>query len=369
MDYKSRIKALRKELGNRNLNGIIIVNPSNRRYLSGFTGSAGVLYIDSRSAFIATDSRYYIQVKQQCPDFTLLKTGYSSPYAEFMKRKKLVGKRIAFESDTMTVSSLKAMRKLTKGVKLVPTERIVMLLRSIKCPDEIKNIQAAQNITDNCFKMLMNKVKTGMTEKEIAWMIEVFQREAGAKEDSFDAIVASGPNSALPHAVPSGRKVKKGEPLLFDYGCRLNGYCSDMTRMIFFGKPSAKMEMIYNRVLEAHLMVYEMSSPGTKVADVDKISRDYIYSSRWKNADLMGESKGQARYEHGLGHGVGIDVHELPVLSQRMKTDLLKVGQVVTNEPGIYVEGEGGVRIEDMMHITEDGAISLTKSPKEMIVL
>lgn len=369
MDYKSRIKSLRKELRNKNLDGIIIVNPSNRLYLSGFTGSAGVLFIDSRSAFIATDSRYYIQVKHQCPDFTILKTGYSSPYAEFMKRKKLQEKRIGFESDTLTVSALKAMRTKMKGVNLVPTERIVLLIRSIKSPDEIKNLQAAQKITDNCFKMLLNKAKPGMTEKEIAWMIEVFQREAGAQEDSFDAIVASGPNSALPHAVPTSRKVKKGELLLFDYGCRLNEYCSDMTRVIFFGKPSAKMEMVYNRVLEAHLMVYEMSNPGTKVADVDKISRDYIYSSKWKNSDLMGESKGQARYEHGLGHGVGIDVHEFPVLSQRMKNDLLKVGHVVTNEPGIYIEGEGGVRIEDMMHITDEGAVSLTKSPKEMIVL
>lgn len=369
MDYKSRIKAIRKELGNQNIDGIMIENPSNRRYLSGFTGSAGVLYIDSRCALIAADSRYYIQAEQQCPDFTLLKTGHSSPYAEFMKSKKLPGKRIGFESDTLTVSALKAIRKIMKGVKLVPTERIALLIRSIKQPDEIENIQAAQKITDNCFEMLMNKVKPGMTEKEIAWMIEVFQREAGAEEDSFAAIVASGPNSALPHAVPTSRKLETNEPLLFDFGCRLNGYCSDMTRVIFFGKPSDKMEMIYHRVLEAHLMVFEMSSPGIKVVDVDRISRDYIYSSKWNNADLMGEAKGQGRYEHGLGHGVGIDVHELPVLSQKLKKDLLKVGHVVTNEPGIYVEGEGGVRIEDMMHITEDGAISLTKSPKEMIVL
>ena len=369
MDFKLRIKELRKELRRQKLDGIMIDSPSNRRYMSGFTGSAGVLFISSRNAFIAADSRYYIQVKEQCPDFTLLKTANSSAYLQFMKRKKLEGKRIGFESDLTSVASLKAIRKIMKGVKLVPTQRIVMLLRSIKYPEEIKIIHAAQNITDKCFKMLTETVKPGMTEKKIAWMIEVFQREHGADEMSFDPIVASGPNSALPHAVPTNRKVKKHEPLLFDFGCRLNGYCSDMTRVIFFGKPSAKMIMIYNRVLETHLMVFELSNPGTMVADIDKISRDYIYSTKWKKNDLMGESKGQGRYEHGLGHGVGIDVHELPVLSVKMKNDILKPGHIVTDEPGIYVEGEGGVRIEDMMHITEDGAVSLTKSLKELMIL
>lgn len=369
MNYKSRIKELRKELRKQNLDGIMIESASNRRYLSGFTGSAGVLFIDSKSAFIAADSRYYIQAKKQCPDFTLLKTSNASPYLQFINRKKLDGKRIGFEADMTSVAFLKLLKKLMKGVKLIPTQRIVLLHRSIKYPEEIKEIKAAQSITDNCFQMLTRKVKPGMTEKEIAWMIEVFQREQGASEMSFDPIVASGPNSALPHAIPTNRKVKKNEPLLFDFGCKLNGYCSDMTRTIFFGKPSAKMELVYNRVLEAHLMVYELSNPGTKVADIDKISREFIYSSKLKNTKLMGEAKGKGRYEHGLGHGVGLDVHELPVLSFKMKNEILKPGHVVTDEPGIYVEGEGGVRIEDMMHITKDGAISLTKSPKELMVL
>ena len=159
MDYKLRIKELRKELRKQKLDGIMLESPSNRRYLSGFTGSAGVLFIDSRSAFIAADSRYYIQAKKQCPDFTLLKTGNASPYMQFVNRKKLEGKRIGFESALTSVALLKNIKKIMKGVKLVPTQRIGMLLRSIKYPEEIKAIQAAQNITDKCFTMLTKKVK------------------------------------------------------------------------------------------------------------------------------------------------------------------------------------------------------------------
>ena len=369
MNYKDRIKTLRKELKKNKLDGIIIDNPFNRRYFSGFTGSFGALFIDSRSAYISTDSRYFIQVKRQCPDFTLLPVGKTSVYGNFMKKKKLVGKRIGFEADSVTVSALKAVKKILKGVKLVGTNRIPIHIRSIKTDDEVKEITAAQKITDNCFKWLMNTLKPGMTEIDIAWKMEVFMREKGASGVSFDVIMASGPNSALPHAVPTNRKIKKGEPLLFDFGCTVNGYHSDMTRVLFLGKPSKKMELVYKRVLETHLMVFELSQPGTKVSDIDTVSRDYIYRTKWNGKNLMGETKGQGRYEHGLGHGVGLEVHELPVLSFKIPKDVLKAGQIVTNEPGIYIEGEGGVRIEDMMHITEDGPVSLTNSPKEMIIL
>ncbi|MFH1515751.1 MAG: Xaa-Pro peptidase family protein [bacterium] len=369
MNYKNRIKALRKELRENKLDGIIIDNPVNRRYFSGFTGSFGALFIDSRNAYISTDSRYFIQVKRQCPDFTLLPVGKTSVYENFMQKKKLEGKRIGFEADFLSITSLKTVKKILMGVKLVGTNRIPIQIRSIKTDDEIKEIIAAQKITDDCFTWLINTLKPGMTEIDIAWKMEVFMREKGASAISFDVIMASGPNSALPHAVPTNRKIKKGEPLLFDFGCTVNGYNSDMTRVFFLGKPPKKMELIYKRVLETHLMVFELSQPGTNVADIDEITRDYIYRTKWNGENLMGEAKGQGRYEHGLGHGVGLEVHELPVLSIKLPKDVLKPGHIVTNEPGIYIEGEGGVRIEDMMHITESGPVSLTKSPKEMIIL
>ena len=345
----------------------MITNEWNRRYLSGFTGSAGVLYIDSKRACIAVDSRYYIQASQQCPDFKLIKTGMESPYKGFMKLLKLTGKKIGFESDNVTVSQLKAIRKHMKGVNLIATKEIALKLRSIKDTDEVKTIQAAQKITDAAFKMLLKYVNPGMTEIEIAWVIERFMREQGSEKIAFPTIVASGPNSALPHAVASNRKIRKNDIVLFDMGCIVNGYCSDMTRTIFLGRPSEKMKYVYNRVLEAHLMVFELSKPGEKVASIDKISRDYIYKSVWKGNSLMGEEKGQGRYEHGLGHGVGLEMHEEPVLSHKRKKDILEAGQIVTNEPGIYIEEEGGVRIEDIMLVTKDGVESLTKSPKELI--
>ena len=367
MDYKNRLKRLRNELKSQELDGIMITNEWNRRYLSGFTGSAGVLYIDSKRAFIAVDSRYYIQASKQSPDFKLIKVGMESPFRIFKNLLKLSGRRIGFESDDVTVSQLKSIRKLMRGVNLIATKEIALKLRSIKDNDEVKAIQAAQKITDAAFKMLLKYVKPGMTEIEIAWVIERFMREQGAQKIAFPSIVASGPNSALPHAVASNRKIKKHDIVLFDMGCTVNGYSSDMTRTIFVGRPSEKMKYVYNRVLEAHLMVFELSKPGEKVASIDKISRDYIYKSVWKGNSLMGEEKGQGRYEHGLGHGVGLNFHEEPVLSYKRKKDILEVGQIVTNEPGIYIEEEGGVRIEDIMLVTKDGVESLTKSPKELI--
>lgn len=369
MNYKERIKNLRNRIKALNLDGFIVSNEFNRRYMSGFTGSTGVLFIDSKDAFMITDSRYYIQVKQQCPDFKLIPQGTLTAFEALIAKKDLQGKSIGFEADTVTAATLKRMKKTLKGIKLVPTEQILIRIRAIKSAEEVQKIRQAQAITDKCFKMILDTLKPGMTEKQVAWTMEKFHREHGASGDSFKAIVASGPNSAMPHAVTSDRKLKKNEPVLFDFGCLYDGYCSDMTRVVFLGKPTKKFEMIYNRVLETHLMVFELSKPGASVAEIDRITRDYIYKTTFEGKPLMGEKKGQGRYEHGLGHGVGLEVHELPVLSYKVKKDVLQPGNIVTDEPGIYIEGEGGVRIEDIMHITSDGVESLTGSPKELIVL
>jgi Xaa-Pro aminopeptidase len=285
-----------------------------------------------------------------------------------MKALKLEGKNISFEADNITVSQMKTIRNHMKGVNLVGKSGITAGLRGVKDADEIKAIKKSQKITDATFSMLLKYVKPGMTEIEIAWIVEKFMRESGAQDISFPVIVASGPNSALPHAVPTNRTINRKDILLFDMGCIVDGYCSDMTRTIFIGKPQDKMNFVYNGVLEAHLMVFELAKSGSKVAGIDRKSRKFIHDSLWKNKPLMGDGKGQGRYEHGLGHGVGLEIHEEPVLSYKKK-DVLKVGQVVTNEPGFYIEGEGGVRIEDIMLITKDGVESLTKSPKELIII
>jgi Xaa-Pro aminopeptidase len=369
MNYKERLKKLRIRIKDLNLDGFIVSNEFNRRYMSGFTGTTGVLFIDSKDAFIITDSRYYIQVKQQCPDFKLMPQGTLTPFETLIVKKSLQGKSIGFEADTVSAATLKRMKKTLKGIKLVPTEQILIKIRAVKSENEVQKIRQAQAITDKCFKMILDTIKPGMTEKQVAWMMEKFHREHGASADSFPAIVASGPNSAMPHAFPTDRKLLKNEPVLFDFGCLYDGYCSDMTRVVFLGKPSKKFEAIYNRVLETHLMVFELSKPGASVAEIDRVSRDYVYKTTFDGKPLMGEKKGQGRYEHGLGHGVGLEIHELPVLSYKIKKGVLEPGNIVTDEPGIYIEGEGGVRIEDIMHVTRDDVESLTGSPKELIVL
>ena len=334
----------------------MILVEENRRYLSGFTGedtgfdeSAGALFITGERLILATDSRYELQARQEAPDYELIcyKKGLVNELSNILNTLK--AKKLGFESKRLShMQYNKITGQLLSDdlqVQLVETEDIVESLRIKKEDGEIKDIKKALFIAESAFRnFIANNIMQGMTEKEAAWEIEKGMRETGADSISFPIIVASGPNSALPHAIPGNRKIKKGEPILFDWGARINGYCSDISRTVVIGKPDETFTKVYETVLNAQSMAIDAIRPGISSRAVDKIARDYI--------EKMGF---QGKFCHGLGHGTGLAIHEYPGLNPIKDTELDK-SMVFTIEPGIYIPGWGGVRLENMVVVRENRA-------------
>ena len=345
-----------------NMDGMIIVNPSNRRYLSCFTGSAGVLYISHKRQVLLTDFRYIEQASKQCPDYEIINhqsKGIPTLLREFMDQDGV--KSIAIESDSVTYAQYEEYKKAFGDIIIKGTQLVVEGLRQIKDPEEIENLKKAEAIGDmaftNIIKFIKENIAKGVTENQIALALEVNMRENGAQGTSFNSIVAAGSKSSLPHAVPGDVVLKDGDFVVMDFGCIYNGYCSDMTRTIVIGEPSPKHLEIYNTVLLANEEALKAIKPGKTGKEIDAIARDII------------KDKGYGDYfGHGLGHSVGLDIHENPRLATTDDTKL-EPGMVVTVEPGIYIPDFGGVRIEDLVVVTEDGIKNLTFSPKELIVI
>ncbi len=344
------------------MDGIIIVNPSNRRYLSYFTGSAGVLYISPKRQVLLTDFRYIEQASKQCPDYEIINhqaKGIPTLLREFMDQDGV--KSIAIESDSVTYAQYEEYKKAFGDIIIKGTQSVVEGLRQIKDPEEIENLKKAEAIGDmaftNIIRFIKENIAKGVTENQIALALEVNMRENGAQGTSFNSIVAAGSKSSLPHAVPGDVVLKDGDFVVMDFGCIYNGYCSDMTRTIVIGEPSPKHLEIYNTVLLANEEALKAIKPGKTGKEIDAIARDII------------KDKGYGDYfGHGLGHSVGLDIHENPRLATTDDTKL-EPGMVVTVEPGIYIPDFGGVRIEDLVVVTEDGIKNLTFSPKELIVI
>jgi Xaa-Pro aminopeptidase len=355
---KSRVERLREALAERELDGALISNAQNRRYLSGFTGSAGYLLITPDDAIIATDFRYYEQSAKQAPDFRLHKTvqGFDTWFPPMIEG--LGGKKISIESNDMTVAThraiVKAMSSLPEAERpeLVPVPDLVEKLRIYKEPAEIEALQAAVDLGDAAFVHVAGRVEPGWTEKQVAWEIEKYIREHGGDGLSFDTIVAGGPWGAMPHAYPRDRKLEAGEGVVIDMGCDVGGYMSDLTRTIFIGKPDDQFKKIYDIVLTAQLTAEEMVKPGMTGEECHMIAHNVIEAAGY------GETFG-----HGLGHGIGLQVHEAPRVG-RTSSDVLEDSMVFTIEPGIYVTGWGGVRIEDMVVLENGKARIMSKSPK-----
>lgn len=334
----------------------MILVEENRRYLSGFTGedtafdeSAGALFISSARLVLATDSRYELQAKQEAPDYEIIcyKKGLVNELSNILKALKT--KKLGFESKRLSLMQYNKItgQLLSKGleVKLVEAEDIVENLRIKKEDNEIKEIKKALFIAESTFRnFIANNIIPGMTEKEAAWEIEKGMREKGADSISFPVIVASGPNSALPHAIPGNRRIKKGEPILFDWGAKINGYCSDISRTVVIDKPDETFLKVYETVLNAQRMAIDAIRPGISSKAVDKIARDYIEKMGFKG-----------KFSHGLGHGTGLAIHEYPGLNPFKDTELDK-NMVFTIEPGIYMPGWGGVRLENMVVVRKNGA-------------
>jgi Xaa-Pro aminopeptidase len=351
-----KLEKLRSSFSINGIDGILITSPYNRRYISNFTGTAGVVLISSEQAQFITDFRYIEQASKQCEGFEIIRFSETIPKEVAQQVKKLGIQRLGIEEDYLTLSSYKLYEKEIDA-ELVPVSGVIEKLRLLKTDAEIKILKEAADIADAAFKHILDFIRPGKTELEVANELEFFMRKAGATSSSFDTIVASGYRSALPHGVASEKVIEKGDMVTLDYGAYYKGYVSDITRTVAVGEPDSKLKNIYNIVLEAQQQGMEGIKPGITGKQADALTRDYI------------SEKGYGEYfGHSTGHGIGLEVHEGPSLS--MKSDIvLEPGMVVTCEPGIYIPGLGGVRIEDDTLITKDHNEALTHSAKELIIL
>lgn len=346
---------LRKVMEQKGLDAIVVLSPYNRRYLSGFTGTSGSLLITQDTKQLITDFRYIQQANSQAEDFEII--NQNGPMINKINELIQHGdyKNVGVEADLITYNEYQALN--TDEVQLSSIEGVIETIRMIKDDFENKQIQKAADIVDETYEHILKWVKPGMTENEVNNEMEMFMRSKGATCSSFDTIVASGHRGALPHGVASNKVIEEGDMITLDFGALYEGYVSDITRTFAIGEPKEEMKKIYNIVLESQLAALEQIKPGMTGKEADSIARDIISSYGY------GEQFG-----HSLGHGIGLEVHEGPALSQ--KSDIvLEENMCVTLEPGIYVEGLGGVRIEDDVLVTKNGLQRFTKSTKDLIIL
>ncbi|MFC5603524.1 M24 family metallopeptidase [Sporosarcina koreensis] len=351
-----KLAKLREALKEHGLDALLVTNPYNRRYLTGFTGSAGVAVVSAEDAVFITDFRYTEQAAEQVKGFRIVKHEKTiiEEVANQVEQMKI--KTLGFEKDNVSFGTYELYNdKVDAELKAV--SGIVEKLRMVKSADEIEVLKQAAKIADDAFAHICTFIKPGVTELEVSNELEMFMRKQGATSSSFDIIVASGERGALPHGVASDKVIQTGEMVTLDFGALYNGYISDITRTVAVGEPSEKMREIYEVTLAAQELALEKIKPGMTGIEADAIARDYIKSKGYGEA-----------FGHSTGHGIGLEVHEGPGLSFRSET-VLEPNMAVTVEPGIYLPGIGGVRIEDDILITEDGNVRLTHSPKELIIL
>ncbi len=352
----SRLQKLRTSMSEKALDGILVCQPENRRYLSGFTGSSGWLIISASEAVLATDFRYVEQAKAEAPGFSVIQTKreLTDWFPGLLSDMKV--HKLSFEADFVSYDRYQklgdALRTSKVVLELVPTTGLVEALRSTKEPEELALITKAVQLGDAVLEEARQLMHPGMTEKEAAWEIEKLLRQGGSEGVAFEVIVASGPNGALPHARPTEKKIESGEPVVIDMGARIRGYCSDLTRTLFLGEPDESMREIYDTVLRAQMAAIEGVTAGMEAAQADQLARDIIEQAG--HGDQFG---------HGLGHGVGLAVHELPTVGPA-STGTLVEGMVFTIEPGIYLPGTGGVRIEDIVVMENGKARTITRADK-----
>lgn len=355
--YKKRIEKLREVLISKNLDAVLIEQRENYFYLSGFSGTSAQLLITSKETILFTDFRYIEQAEKQAPDYEIvrLKGRFSAVFSEYLKNMGLIN--IGFEGSNTPYDRIVEYRENNSFVEFISITEELLSLRIIKDQSEIDALKRSVDIADSAFEHVLTVIRPGVTEMEIAAELEYHMKKQGATGPSFETIVASGERAALPHGTASLKRVQTGEVITMDYGALCNGYCSDITRTVFLGKPDKVLSKIYNIVLSAQLEAEKGAVKGKQGVEIDNIAREIILKAGY------GEYFG-----HGLGHGVGIEIHEEPRLSLS-GSKVMDNGMVVTVEPGIYITGLGGVRIEDMIVINDNNPIILTKARKDLIVL
>jgi Xaa-Pro aminopeptidase len=355
----NRLQKLRTSIAEKGLDALLLSQPENLRYLSGFTGSSGWLLVSGQNAILATDFRYVEQAKEESPEFEIFQT--KQELRDWLPGlvSDLGWHKLGFEANSI---SYEGYHKLSEAIKtkqinleLVPTTGIVEQLRSIKEPEELGFIKKAVELADAAFEQAKAIIRPGITEKEAAWEIEKLLRQEGSEGTPFETIVASGPNSALPHARPTEKLICSGEPVLIDMGARISGYCSDFSRTLVLGKADKTFREIYNIVLKAQTAAIDGIEPGMDASRADQLARSVVEQAGYGDA-----------FGHGLGHGVGLAVHEFPTLGPS-SSDSLADGMVFTIEPGIYLVGQGGVRIEDMVVLENGKAKVLSKAKRDLL--
>ncbi len=347
-----RLARLRRDLARQKLDALLVTSEPDVRYLTGFTGNDSALLVTARHAFFLTDGRYTEQADQETRDLEILcrKRGMMELAGRTARRAGV--KRLGFESRVLTVAQHEELGRQAPGVKLAPTTDMIENQRILKDPEEVDSIRRAVRVAEQAFLDIRPLIRPGRTEAELAHALNSAMIQLGADSPAFDTIVAFAERSSLPHARPTTRRLRSGDAVLFDWGARVGGYCSDLTRMVFVNIISPFYARVYGAVLEAQRRALRRAEAGIPAAEVDAAARDYLKSQRFGR-----------RFSHGLGHGIGLQIHEAPALNAR-STAKLKAGMVFTVEPGVYAPGRGGVRIEDDVLVRRSGIQLLTSAPK-----
>ena len=323
-----------------------------RFYLTGFKSSNGFLFVTRKTADFFTDFRYIEAAEKECVGCSVSVGSYKEEVSKIIEREAV--RTIAFEDDLVTVAALSGLKKSFPACEFVSIGTVISDMMALKTPEEMAKVRKAQEITDKAFAAVLPLLRPDMMETDVAAELEYQMKKFGASDKSFDTIAVSGTNSARPHGVPRPLKLEKGF-LTMDFGCIYEGYCSDMTRTVVIGKADADMKKVYDTVLKAQLAAIAAVREGITGGELDRIARDIIYSAGYEGC-----------FGHGLGHGVGLLIHE-PLKISSLGTTPLTQGHVFTVEPGIYLKGKYGVRIEDMIQMTENGPVDITGSPKDLI--
>jgi len=360
VDHRLRRERLVSRLRDEGLDALLVTSLPNVRYLTGFTGSNAQLVVAGDGALFLTDGRYAEQSGHEVPDVE--RRIYLDERAPHLVAAcvDLGGGRVGFERDGLTYGRWQGLKEVGGPIELVPAAGMVEALRAAKDAEEVETIARAQEAADVAFeRVVLAGLREGVTERELALQVDVAMRAAGADDKGFDTIVAFGEQAAEPHHEPTDRPLGRGDIVKLDFGARVDGYHSDMTRTVALGEPEARLREIHDRVAEAQARGIEAARAGATVREVDGSARGVIEQAG------LGEA-----FPHGLGHGVGLEIHEPPFLRwDSPADDRLSAGCVVTIEPGVYVPGLGGVRIEDMVEVTDDGGRVLARSSRELLVL
>ncbi len=354
---KERIQKLRAAMREKNLDGVLITSGVNIRYISGFTSVDGLVLVTQNDLRLFTDFRYIIQAGEELYEgFELTEITADKLYTALGDALKSGGvETLGFEIQSMTCAVYDEVKPLCR--EMVPFSEELNRLRLIKTPDEVALLQKAQSIADAAYAELLTRVKPGMSEREVRAELLYICGRLGSDGPSFEPIIGSGPNGAMCHAVPSARRLQSGDLVVVDFGCLAGGYCSDMTRTFGVGRLDDELIRIYDIVRRAQALALDALRAGIGGKALDAVARDYITAAGYGEA-----------FGHGLGHGFGLQIHEAPSTSLR-STDTLEAGMTITIEPGVYLEGKGGVRIEDCCVVTEEGCLNLVSSGKDLTII